>query len=308
MDRHLPKLETLRTAVRRGMPVLLASALVAGVAGCGKKEVAESRPITPSVSFNKQSAPIGSPIEITYRFEVGPDAAPIDKDYHVFVHFLDSRDALLFNDDHQPPEPTRSWKAGSKVEYTRTLFIPLYPYLGTASVKVGLYVPGSKERLALSGAGDGNYAYPVGQIQLLDQKENIFLVYKEGWHQLESQPENKNIEWQWTKKEAVCSFRNPKKESLLYLEADTNVNAFEQPLDVAIWIGQNQITTFKVESKDTFLKKIPIPASALGDDDWVDLRIVNSESFVPTQKGIGTDDRELGLRVYHLYVETLSGT
>ncbi|MGH9322878.1 MAG: hypothetical protein ACRD3V_23705 [Vicinamibacteria bacterium] len=285
-------------------------ALVLGfaLAGCGGKEAAEGRPITPSVTFNKPRAPIGSPVEITYRFEVGADSAAIAKDYQVFVHFLDSHDALLFTDDHMPPEPTSSWKGGSTVEYKRTLFIPLYPYLGTASVKVGLYLPGTNERLGLAGPGDGNLAYQVAQIELLDQKENIFLVYKEGWHQLESQPENRNIEWQWTKKEAVCSFRNPKKDGILFLEADTNVNAMNEPQQVAIWIGQNQIDAFPIENKETFLKKIAIPASALGEEDWVDLRIVNSQSFIPAETGLGSDDRELGLRVYHLYVGSISGT
>lgn len=278
------------------------------LAGCGSKESVETRPIEPSVSFNKQRAPIGSPVEITYQFKVGADAAPLDKDYQVFVHFLDSHDALLFTDDHFPPEPTSAWKAGQTVEYTRTLFIPLYPYLGTATVSMGLYVPETGERLGLSGPGDGNHAYQVGQIQLLDQKENIFLVYKEGWHQLESMPENRNVEWQWTKKEAVVSFRNPKRDSLLYLEADTNVNAFSDPLQVSLLVGDTEIAHFTVEDREPFLKKIPIPASALGDEDWVDLRIVNSESFTPEGEGEGGDTRELGLRVYHLYVDSPDGT
>jgi hypothetical protein len=292
----------------RPISALIACALAFAIAGCGQKKAGESRPITPSVTFNKPRAPIGSPVEITYRFEVGPDAEPIAKDYSLFVHFLDSHDALLFTDDHQPPQATTSWKAGSTVEYKRTLFIPLYPYLGTATVKVGLYIPETGERLGLLGPGDGNSAYQVAQIELLDQKENIFLVYKEGWHQLESQPENRNIEWQWTKKEAVCSFRNPKKDSVLFLEADTNVNATEGPQQVSIWIGQNEIEAFPIEGRDPVLKKIPIPASALGDEDWVDLRIVNGQAFVPSSKGQGTDDRELGLRVYHLYIESLTGT
>ena len=287
--------------------VAVASSMVS-LTGCGGEKARESRPITPSVSFNKPRAPIGSPVEITYRFEVGPDSEPIPKDYDLFVHFLDSHDALLFTDDHEPPEPTSSWEAGDTVEYKRTLFIPLYPYLGTASVKVGLYVPETGERLGLAGPGDGNLAYQVAQIELLDQKENIFLVYKEGWHQLENQPENRNIEWQWTKKEAVCSFRNPKKDSLLFFEADTNVAALEGPQQVSIWIGQTQIDTFPIESRDPVLKKIPIPASALGTEDWVDLRIVNGQAFVPQAKGVGTDDRELGVRVYHLYIESLTGT
>ncbi|HSF14200.1 MAG TPA: hypothetical protein VLK65_01455 [Vicinamibacteria bacterium] len=293
--------------------ICLAAALIAavGLAGCGGRggEPVESRPITPHAEFNKSRAPIGSPVEITYRFDVGADSAPVPKDYHVFVHFLDSHNALLFTDDHVPPEPTSSWKAGSTVEYKRTLFIPLYPYLGTATVSMGLYDPGTNERLGLAGSDDGNNAYRVAQLQLLDQKENIFLVYKEGWHQLESAPENPSIEWQWTKKEAVCSFRNPKRESILYIEADTNVNAFpEEPLQVSLVVGETEIGSLKVETRDTFLKKIPIPLSALGGEDWVDLRIVNSESFVPSGLGLAIDDRELGLRVYHLYVEALDGT
>jgi hypothetical protein len=100
----------------------------------------------------------------------------------------------------------------------------------------------------------------------------------------------------------------PKKESVLYLEADTNVNAFEEPLEVAVMVGDTEITRFKVEDRDPFLKKITIPASALGDEDWVDLRLVNSESFVPADKNIGDDTRELGLRVHHLYVDTYTGT
>jgi hypothetical protein len=304
MQRHHSRFETIRPATT--LLLGLTASLI--LASCGSDAPSESRPITASIDTNKARAPIGSPIAINYRFDVGADSAPIEKDYRVFVHFLDSHNALLFNDDHDPPEPTSEWSAGDTLEYERTLFIPLYPYLGTATVQVGLYIPETGERLGLSGTETGNLAYQVGQIELLDQKENIFLVYKEGWHQLENDPDNHSMEWQWTKREAVCSFRNPKKESVLYLEADTNVNAFEEPLEVAVMVGDTEITRFKVEDRDPFLKKITIPASALGDEDWVDLRLVNSESFVPADKNIGDDTRELGLRVHHLYVDTYTGT
>ena len=304
MQRQHVSINTIRWATT----VLLGLAVGFGLTACGSDETSESRPITASVDINKPRAPIGSPIEITYRFDVGADSTPIDKDYRVFVHFLDSHNALLFNDDHDPLEPTSSWDAGSTLEYQRTLFIPLYPYLGTVSINLGLYLPETGERLGLTGTDDGNLAFRVGQIELLDQKENIFLVYKEGWHQLESDPDNRSMEWQWTKREAVCSFRNPKKESILFLEADTNLNAFEEPLEVTVMIGENEIGKFTVEARDPFLQKITIPADALGDEDWVDLRLVNSQSFVPAEKNIGDDDRELGLRVHHLYVDTHTGT
>lgn len=304
MHQHRPNFATGNWAKFAFVGLLGGAALTA----CGDNEAAVRRPITPSVELGRPRAPVGSPIEITYRFEVGADSEPVPLDYDVFVHFLDSHEALLFTDDHMPPEPTTAWMPGASVEYTRTLFIPLYPYLGTATVKLGLYVPETGERLGLEGTDDGNLAYQVGQIQLLDQKENIFLVYKEGWHQLESSHENPSIEWSWTKKEAVCSFRNPKKESVLYLEADTNVKAFDEPQQVTILLGGTEISSFTVEDRDPFLEKITIPASALGDDDWVDLRIVNSQTFVPGEKGLDNDTRKLGLRVYHLYVDSPSGT
>ncbi len=110
------------------------------------------------------------------------------------------------------------------------------------------------------------------------------------------------------KKEAVCSFRNPKKESVLYLEADANVEASEEPLSVSVLVGETEIAAFEVTGRDPFLQKLTIPADALGDEDWVDLRIVNSASFIPSDAGLGDDTRELGLRVYHLYVDRLTGT
>ena len=88
-----------------------------GLAACGSDQPSDSRPISVSIDTNKARAPIGSPIEIAYQFEIGNDSTPIEKDYRVFVHFLDSHNALLFNDDHDPPEPTSSWKAGENVAY-----------------------------------------------------------------------------------------------------------------------------------------------------------------------------------------------
>ncbi len=292
-----------RRMSQMGMAIVLAF----GTTACQGKKASEVRPITPTIELNQSRAPIGSPIKITYRFQVDPDFEPLEKDYKVFVHFLDSHDELLFTDDHEPPQLVSSWGAGSTIEYTRTLFIPLYPYLGTTSIELGLYVPETGERLGLAGDETGKGSR-VGELTLLDQKENIFLVYKEGWHQLESSPENPAIEWQWTKNEAVCSFKNPKVDTVLYLDADTNVNAFDAPLTVTVNVGDNEIAQFVVSERDRFLKEIPIPAASLGVEDWVDLRIINESSFVPSEKGLGSDTRELGLRVYHLYVAPESGT
>ena len=43
------------------------------------------------------------------------------------------------------------WKPGQSIEYTRMMFVPIYPYVGKASVNVGLYSPKTQKRLPLAG-------------------------------------------------------------------------------------------------------------------------------------------------------------
>ena len=96
--------------------------------------------------------------------------------------------------------------------------------------------------------------------------------------------------------------------SLLYLKADTNIEAFPEPLKIQVLVGDTELTQITVDDRLPFLVKIPIPAAALGSEDWVDLRIVNDQSFVPSEIGMGGDPRQLGLRVYHLYIDPQPGT
>src|SRR6185436_15658086 len=103
------------------------------LAGCGGKQDNEPAVATPSLTFSKDRAPIGSAVTLTYKFVVAPDAK-IDKDYYVFVHVLDPQGEQMWTDDHQPPVPATKWKAGETGEYKRTIFGPNYPYVGEAVV------------------------------------------------------------------------------------------------------------------------------------------------------------------------------
>ena len=96
---------------------------------------------------------------------------------------------------------------------------------------------GRGERVALKGEDAGLHEYSVGKMELLPQTENIFLVYKEGWHNPESSAQNPSLERTWTKKDALVSFKNPKKDIIVYLEADTNAKAFDQPPVLTVAVG-----------------------------------------------------------------------
>jgi hypothetical protein len=281
-------------------------ALAATLSGCAGEDADPGPAVaSPSIVASQERAPLGSPVDITYRFVVSAEAPRLDQNYRVLVHFLDADEEMMWTDDHDPPVPTTQWKAGDTIEYTRTTFIPIYPYIGEATVQVGLYSPRDQTRVPLIGADSGQRAYTVGKVQLLPQSENIFLIYKDGWHRAEVAPENATVEWQWTKKAATLSFRNPKRDALFYLQLDGRREVFADPQRVAVKLGSETLDSFEVSTGEPLIRKIPLTAAQLGSGDMVDLLIEVDKTFVPASipSAKTTDDRELGVRVFHAFVQ-----
>ena len=289
---------------RAGLLVAVIGASVLLTACTWRRE--EPPPVAaPGFAVRQERVALGSPVEITYRFVVAPDAPPFSEDYRVFVHFLDSDDELMWTDDHNPPKPTTQWKRGETVEYTRMMFVPVYPYLGTASVEMGLYSAASSTRLPLSGDDHGQRSYRVAKLELLPQTENVFVIFREGWHGVETAEENAAVEWQWTKRDATLAVRNPKREVVLYLHLDSPAGVFEEPRQVQVTLGAQALDTFTIHPGEELIRRIPITAEALGSADMVDIGIHVDKTFVPAvvSGGKNTDVRDLGVRVFHAFVE-----
>jgi hypothetical protein len=266
-------------------------------AGCSGRKEAEPPVATPSLAFSKDRMPIGSAVTLTYKFVVAPNAS-FDKDYWVFVHVLDPDGEQMWTDDHQPPVPTRQWKAGQTVEYKRTIFVPNYPYIGEANVRLGVYDQPSGKRLVLNAPEASRREYSVGRVQILASAENIFLMYKDGWHSAENDPKNPQNEWQWTRKTATLSFKNPRKDATLYLQYSARADLFNPPQLVTLKIGDQAVGQFNADSKFPKLVTFLLTAAQLGSSDSVDLVIDVDRTFKPVP-----DPRELGISVFHAYVE-----
>jgi hypothetical protein len=281
---------------------LLATAVIG--AGCSKKEAVEPPVATPTFTPSKTRVALGSPLEITYKFVVAPDAR-FDKNYRVMVHFLDSDDEQMWTDDHEPPTPTTQWKPGQTIEYKRTLFVPAYPYLGQATVRVGLYDEG--KRLSLNAQDKGRREYQVATLDLVSQTENVFVIYKDGWHTAEITTENSTVqtEWQWTRRNAVLTFKNPKRDVWFYLSADGRPDFLGQPQTVTVTAGDQQIDQFTIGDLTRVLRKVPVTAAQLGSGDMAEIKIDAGASFIPAQvpAAKSADSRELGIRVFHAFVD-----
>jgi hypothetical protein len=284
--------------------VAVFAALALAAAGCGGEAPPPAPVATPTVTMSYDRAPAGSPVDITYKFVVEPDAH-IDQDYRVMVHVVDSDEAQMWTFDHEPPVPTSQWQPGQTIEYTKTEFVPVYPYIGEASLNLGLYSTSDGSRLPLAGEHLGQYAYRVARFQLLPQSENLLHLFKEGWHPSENATDNPIVEWQWTKKEATLAFKNPRKEAVLYLDVDSPGADYHGPQQVEVVVGTATIDRFTITPSDRILRKIALTPEQIGTSDMVDVHLKVDNTFVPAKinPSGSKDTRELGVRVFHAFVD-----
>ena len=284
--------------------IVAAAAVALSVSGCHRKEAPAPPMATPSIAVNHDKAPLGSPLEVTYKFVVASDAH-FDQDYRVMVHVVDTDDELMWTDDHNPPVPTSQWKPGQTIEYTRTVFVPVYPYVGEAMIQMGLYSIQSQKRLTLTGDDAGQRAYKVAHIQLQPQTENVFTLFKDGWHPAETADHNAQVEWQWTKKTATLVFRNPRKDCVFYLDVDNPGEVFNETQHVQVKFNGTLVDEFDLTPKVQVLRKIPFTEAQLGSGEMDQIEIGVDKTFVPAtvRASNSKDSRELGIRVFHAFVD-----
>ena len=264
---------------------------------------------TASFSASRSRAAIGSPVELTYKFDVAPNFA-VQGDYHVFVHIVDADGKQLWGDDHDPPVPTSQWKPGQTIgPYTRTKSVPVVSYLGEVTVRLGLYK--DRDRLPLTALDpadrlSSSREYKVGTLQLLPRSENVVIIYKGGWYPPEYTTETPPNSWQWTQKVASISVANPKKDVTLLLDYDSRPDLFgDHPQIVTVYAGDLVVATFPADHAAQTLRRIPVTAAQLGSGEIVELRLEVDKTFAPAKlpNGDEKDPRTLGIRVFHVFVE-----
>lgn len=293
-----------RRDMSRGVRTAAVLAVLAvSLAACGPAEDTTPPVGTLQVSLSRSKVALGSPVEVTYKFTVAQNAPNLGA-RRVFVHFLDADEELMWTDDHDPPTPPAEWKPGQTIEYTRTMFVPSYPYVGAAQVVAGLY--SEKDRLKLSNEDRGDRSYKVVDFELLPQTENIFVIFKDGWHPAEVVAEGAGrTEWQWTKKEATLAFRNPKRDVTLFLQVDNPATLPTAAATLTINVGDQLLTTVPLSAAESPVRKLAITAAQLGAGDMVELRFIADKTFVPALEPAmkSGDPRELGVRVFHAFVQ-----
>jgi len=257
--------------------------------------------VTPSVTISRPKVVLGTPVDMTYKFVVAPDAK-FTADERVMVHFGDQDDQLMYTDDHDPPKPTTQWKPGETIEYTRTFFTPVYPYVGEVSVEVGMFSDSEKLRVPMAGTDTGHRSYKIAKFLLAPQTEGVQMIYDVGFHPVEGAAAS-GTGWHWTKREATFSVKNPKKDSVLYLDVDNPSALLKEPQQVTVSLAGAMIDQFTLMAEKPMVRKTAIPTSAWGSSDNVELKLSVDKTFIPAQLSPSAKDpRELGIRVLHAAV------
>ena len=307
------RLHIIGSTIVRGTVASASLVLLAGLSGCGPTDSAP--PVaTPAVELSRSSVSLGGALEMRYRFTVAPDITGIPGDYQVFVHFLDPDGALMFTDDHAPPQPTGVWRPGQEIEYDRRMIVPVYPYIGEVTVAVGLYSLQDGDRLPLEGRHLGERVYQVGTVEMVPQSENGFgtdsenglATYADGWHGVES---GSNREWRWTTGRATLAFPNPRTAATLHLEVGGQPELLETAQRLTLEIDGTEIETLELASEAPIFHRIDVPAESLGDGTTVVLTLNVEGTFVPAELtgNESSDQRELGARVFYAFLESEGG-
>lgn len=266
--------------------------------GCAREQAT----IIPKLQINRKSAEMGTPIEATYSFSTKKDFVPLNRDLTVFVHFLDPKGNIRFQDDHQPPKPTSTWRPSSNYNYTRTLFVPKNIPAGEYTVTLGIYSPQKEERIDLDANKYSNREYDMAKLLVEIPPQEPVIQYVKGWYDPESVPTDVSTHWRWIGKEAVMKVRNPMSDALLYFKADGVPERFKEPQMVTLQIGDYVVDTFPINSNQVFLKKYNISKDKLGTNKMLEVKVILDKSFIPADDKVSADQRELGLRVYDLYL------
>ena len=248
---------------------------------------------------------LGGPLELSIRFDVSDTLEPIDHDYWVMVHFLDTDGDLMWEADHQPVTPTTEWLPGQRVEYIHRLYVPMYPYIGNAVVAVGLYSTTTGTRLNLVAEDLGQRAYHGTVVAVRPQSVGNRLLYDDGWHDIEGDP-RVNQHWRWTTDRATLLFRNPRSDAVLFLALDGRPDLFDTPQRAAIRLGDETVQEIVIDSIVPRFHEVSLTADQFGDDETLRMEFVIDRTFVPSEApgNSSIDQRRLGIRVSYAFLES----
>ena len=255
----IPGFQRRRARAARAARGAVSALLLLGGVACG----GQSGPVAAiDLELERNAVPQGALLEAELTVAVLPEFEPVDRDYRVFVHFLDADGRWLWADDHDPPVPSRDWRAGQTISYSRRLVIPVDAYVGEATIAVGLYYPPLGERLPLAGEHLGQRSYRGARLTIEAAGARDLPTYEYGWYDPEFEPGGGG--WRWSAGAAGLSFPNPYSDAVLQLLLDGRPDlAPGGRQEVDVLLNGDRLERIVLVSREPQLVEVRIPAASL---------------------------------------------
>jgi len=270
-------------------------ACVAGTS-CSKRA-----PITAGVyaAVSRDTLPTGGPIDVTMQFVVSRNPSDLPKDGRVLMRLLFADGEVMGNYDHDPEPPTSQWQPGATIRYVKRIYVRNIPYVGAATLVVGLTSKQTGRNVRLSGAEDqGGHMYRAATLTL--RAAPSIITYGTGWHRAEGSAEQGD-EWRWSTEQATMSMRNPQRDSTLYLRVGGAPLGSDAPQQLSIEKDGRMLRRLEVKPVTTDYE-VPLSAADLGGEAELKLTLKVDPTIVPAKSG-GSDTRTLGVRVFNAFLE-----
>ncbi len=285
--------------LKKTVILFLAFFLVVFAFSCKKKTQIEG--IALDVSFSEDQLTDNLITDLTCVWRTNSEFVKMNQDLNIFIHFWHDNN-LLFQADYIPETPTSAWEADQEYSFTQRIYIPTFidefdpDFKGeeTLRMSVGFFSPYDR-------TGESKQALSDKKLKVLPPPlDTPEIIYEEGWHNLEINPEAYLKQWRWMGKEAKCMIDNPHRDALLVIKGGVNLEALPGQ-KVMFKLNDLMLDEF-VPEDSSFEKSYNIKKEMLGQGEEFYLTIATDMVFIPAKIfPDATDERELGLQISFIY-------
>jgi hypothetical protein len=103
----------------------------------------------------------------------------------------------------------------------------------------------------------------------------------------------------------VLAFKNPRKDATFFLDVDSPGGEFHGSQQVQTVLNGQVVDEFTLGVGERTLRRASLKAAQIGEAEMAELQIRVDKSWIPAQvpEARSTDKRELGVRVFHAFVD-----
>ncbi len=253
-----------------------------------------------AVTFSRRDLTDDLYVDVTSKWKLSRDFPGFDENRRLFFRFRHG-DELLVEDAFLSDVPVSEWEPGEEYEFTRRIYIPRF---------VDEYDPGfrgSEPVILTVGLSGGRLDGEDSETVVLRRRLRISpapltpaILFVDGWSEPLRDLQSGTPAGRWTGASARCLIDNPKRDALLVLRGEADLESVPGQ-EITIRIDGTVLERF-VPAERGFEKSYQISKEVLGSGRDFFLEISVDRTFLPAELGPGSEgSEERGVLISFIY-------